>query len=216
MSINKTKTKFMVINNTDEDKVPITSDGFIVTYCTSYLYLGAYITDDASYRTSITMHINDKKKHYLKYVSFLVKNPDLPFTIKKKVAEACVLTTILYGCETWFNYDCRKLEIVYMGIIKALLSVRKTTCNDLCLIESGIPSLQAMIRNKQYKYMDKKLTTIEDGSPLKFVLDLVAAANTASHREIIAIRNYCNVITEENQKICDKIRCDIESSKRVT
>ena len=39
MSLNVKKTKFMVINNTPDDKVPIISEDFIVEYCSSYLYL---------------------------------------------------------------------------------------------------------------------------------------------------------------------------------
>ena len=100
MVINRKKTKFMVINNSNNDKEPIISEGVAVKYTSWYLYLGAYITDDASYRNSINLHVNDKKKHCLKYVSFVEKNPYLPFTIRKKVAEACIFSTILYGCET--------------------------------------------------------------------------------------------------------------------
>ena len=53
MSLSVKKTKFMVINNTPDDKVPIISEDFIVEYCSSYLYLGAFITADGSYRTAL-------------------------------------------------------------------------------------------------------------------------------------------------------------------
>ena len=120
----------------------------------------SYITDDVNYRTSINLYVNDKEKHYLKYISFLDKNPDLPFTIKKKVDVACIFSSIMYGCETWFTSDYKKLDTLYMGIIKALLSEKKTTCNDLCLIESGIPSLKAAIQDKQYRYLKVLLCTL--------------------------------------------------------
>ena len=119
-------------------------------YTSWYLYIGAYITDDASYRSSINLHVNDKKKHCLKYVSFVEKNPDLPFTIRKKVAEACIFSTILYGCETWCCSDFNKLESLYMRVVKALLAVLETTCND---------------QEKQQKYMCKKFEVLGEDSP---------------------------------------------------
>ena len=73
MSINVKKTKFMAINHDAHDKEPIISNDIIVKYCSSYLYLGAYVTDDGNYRTSIDLHVSDKKKHLLKYVNFLKK-----------------------------------------------------------------------------------------------------------------------------------------------
>ena len=46
MTINESKTKFMVINNAEEDKAKIVSHGVTVKYCASYIYLGAPITDE--------------------------------------------------------------------------------------------------------------------------------------------------------------------------
>ena len=69
----------MVINNTPDDKVPIISEDFIVEYCSSYLYLGAFITADGSYRTALNLHIENKRKHVLKFASFIDRNADLPF-----------------------------------------------------------------------------------------------------------------------------------------
>ena len=83
MSINVKRTKSMAINHDAHDKEAIISNDIIVKYCSSYLYLGAYVTDDGSYRTSIDLHVSDKKKHLLKYVNFLQKNSDLPFILKK-------------------------------------------------------------------------------------------------------------------------------------
>ena len=48
----------------------------------------------------------------------------MPFPFKKKIAEACVLSTILYGSETWLTENFSKLENIYHKIIKALLGMR--------------------------------------------------------------------------------------------
>ena len=162
MSINVSKTKFMVINGVSYERSPIISNGINVKYCPYYLYLGAYLTDDGNYKTSIDLHVTDKKKHFLKYISFLEKNCDFPFTIKGRVADACLFSTILYSCETWCCSSFGKLETIYMGIIKTLLAVRQTTCNDLCLVEGGMPSIKALIRKRQHKFFTEKLNNLQN------------------------------------------------------
>ena len=120
MSINISKTKFMVINNDENDKATILSNGLSVKYCPVYIYLGAFITDDASSRHSIELHVESKRKYVLKFASFLNRNPGLPFVLKRRVAEACVLSTLLYGCESWLYNSYCKLNSLYMNMIKLL------------------------------------------------------------------------------------------------
>ena len=77
----------------------------------------------------INQHVKNKMKQVLKFYSFLNRKPDLPFPIKKRIAESCVFSSILYGTETWFVENFGKAETLYTKIVKALLDVRNTTCN---------------------------------------------------------------------------------------
>ena len=60
----------MVINNDVSDKEDILSEGIKVKYCTSYIYLGATITDDGKYTTVINLHAGEKMKHVTKFYSY--------------------------------------------------------------------------------------------------------------------------------------------------
>ena len=42
-----------------------------------------------------------------------------------------------------------------MWCIKQLLGVRKATCNDLCLVELGYPTLRSLILSKQRKFFSR-------------------------------------------------------------
>ena len=48
MEINEKKTKFMVINHSEEDKVPLKIQNRTIEYCEKYLYLGSWFTDDGN------------------------------------------------------------------------------------------------------------------------------------------------------------------------
>ena len=100
----------------------------------------------------INLHIKEKMKHAIKFYTFLNRNPDAPFTVKKCVAQACVLTSIVYGSETWFTDNYGKAETTYNKIVKSLLDVRQTTCTELCFVEAGMSSFKALVHEKMRKY----------------------------------------------------------------
>ena len=150
MIINEKKTKFMVIGKhvgTIDPLVVTSSDQnhiCKIEHCESYTYLGCIFKNDGRTRTAVKSHVEDKKKHLLKLIMFFAKNQDMPFSVKLKILNASFLSTILYGCESWLNVSLKPVEKLYFGSIKALLGVRSTTCNNLCLLELGIQAYRTM------------------------------------------------------------------------
>ena len=206
----------MVINNDENDKATILSNGLLVKYCPVYIYLGAFITDDASSRHSIDLHVESKRKHVLKFASFLNRNPGLPFVLKRRVAEACVLSTLLYGCESWLYNSYGKLNSLYMNMIKLFLNVRWSTCNDLCLVESGMLTLEALIQDKISKYLRKAHDNRMDNSALNFALNLISTCNTLMKNIIRDAMNDIDWKTMAGRKLQENIHIKTNSSKRAT
>ena len=52
MVINDIKTKFMIINGSDEDR-KMSMKGLIIDHCDVYVYLGAVFTSDGSTKSAI-------------------------------------------------------------------------------------------------------------------------------------------------------------------
>ncbi len=113
--------------------------------------------------------------HFYKFVSFLHKNNHLPFIIKKRVFDACLISAVLYGCESWLNGDLKPVSKIYNWSLKHLLGVRMNSCNDICYIESGYNSLSSIVRYKQINYFSKMVNErcglLDD--PLGYTLRLV-------------------------------------------
>ena len=63
----------------------------------------------------------------MKFVSFVIKNKDFPFAIKRKVMEAALLSSILYASESWIGTSIDVANNAYMTVIKCLLGVRTST-----------------------------------------------------------------------------------------
>ncbi len=85
MKMNQDKTKFFVINGSVGDADPIHVDGFVVSRCTSYVCLGSPFTSDGSPSSAVKMHAKNKMCQVLKYASFVKKNNDVPFIVKRRV-----------------------------------------------------------------------------------------------------------------------------------
>ena len=72
---------------------------------------------------------------------------------------------------------------MYMKVIKVLLSVRRTSCNDICLIESGMLPLKAAVDLKR-KYIKQIFGDLNPLSPLQNSYELADRVQTKSARMI--------------------------------
>ena len=184
MLINSSKTKFFVVSGDDGDKEPIRVNGLVIEHCDAYVYLGSPFTSDGSVTSSVKVHAKNKLCHVLKYVSFLRKNNDVPYIVKKRVFDAALMTSVLYGCESWVGSDVRPVVKLYNWGLKQLLGVRRTTPNQVCYAEAGYPALPDLIRYKQHKFFNKmwaERSRMHD-DPLALAIKMCIDCNTPTGR----------------------------------
>ena len=184
MEINQSKTKFFVINGKEGDFEPLVVNELSVDYCSQYVYLGSLFTSDGSISAAVRAHANAKMPHVLKFVSFINKNNDIPFFVKKRVFEAALMSSLVYGCESWLGADLKPMIKLYNWCIKKLLGVRKFTCNDVCYIESGFLPLPDIVKHKQHSFLNamwqERYNYNDD--PLMHVLKLVINSSHVTSR----------------------------------
>lgn len=96
------------------------------------------------------------------------------------------MSSILYGCESWFNGDLRPIEKLYTWGIKQLLGVRVTACTELCYVELGYPTLKALIQSKQRRFFQRlwgeRRDSVDD--PWTHAVGMTLASNTPTGRYI--------------------------------
>lgn len=185
MVVNDSKTKFMVINGDKEDRATLMVDGLSVQNCEHYTYLGVVITQDGSPESTVREHLKTKQSQVTKFASFIRTNADAPFSIKRKVFDAAIVSTVMYGCEAWIGSSSRLAEKIYMTAVKTLLGVRVSTTNNVCLVELGVPSIQAKVKDVQSKFVQKMLRSRQDrhhDDPFMFVWTLCEQAQTSGYK----------------------------------
>ena len=186
MIVNSTKNKCIVINGKDKDKQNLTVDDMCVKRCSHYVYLGSPFSDAGSTSNSIKVNANIRMCQALKFVSFCKKNNDVPFIVKKKIFHAAVMSSLLYGCESWLDGDIKPMENLYNMCIKHLLGVRKTTNTNLCMIELGFPPLKALVKKRQMKFFKSMWTERRhmNDDPLNLMLQVVMGSNISTGKNI--------------------------------
>jgi hypothetical protein len=210
MLLNATKTKFMVIKGSDEDKEPLRVEDWEIRNCNQYTYLGSIFTQDGKISSSIQAQCNAKLPHAIKYEAFVKKNCDAPFPVKLRVFESALVSAVLYGSEAWLSHSASTIASpLYASCVRSLLGVRKTTATNLCIIEAGLPSLPSRLKSMQKKFLNKAR---QPDDPLMFALDLANRGRTPCSRYIDSLQNFNQA--EEDASFLQKVRLSDKSKFR--
>ena len=169
------------------------------------------ISENGSAATMLKDHVADKKKHLNRLIIFLSRNHDAPFFVKRKVFNAAFSSAILYGCEAWLDVSLKPLETMYMSAVRRLLDVRQSTPTMTCLIEAGIPSLTALVKHKQSKFLQQMFEQrrdLEDVDPLMHTLSFMSQNNPAlyAHIDELMQRDLKSDMKIDQEDICNKLR----------
>ena len=213
MVINELKTQMMVVNGTKEDRKEFTVYNITVKHTTSYVYLGSPFTENGKMKDVIKLHVKSRGKDLNKFRIFCKKNETMPYGFKKKVLEAVIISSLLYGCETWLAATGLKdVEKMYVGAVKAVLGVRETTRNDVILIEAGMPSLQELITKRTRTFMTKELNADRPSdTPLIKIYKLCEAKRTNGYD---FLRKIMSTPTQPDISVTEKFRNQDTSKAR--
>ena len=92
------KCKFIVINGSDDDKKVFITDIGPISSVNQLIILGSPLTYTGTLKGDLDAHLKERFKNNF---NFIRSNKTAPISIKLKVLSSCVLSTILYNCETF-------------------------------------------------------------------------------------------------------------------
>lgn len=181
MKVSAAKTKFFVINGGAGDADPLHVNDLVVEHCSRYVYLETSFACDGSVSSAVKLHAQSKLCHVLKFVYFIRKNNDVPFIVKRRLFDAALMSSLLYGCESWLGADLKPVIKLYNWSMKELLGVRRATANSVCYAELGYPSMPDLVRYRQHKFYHNMWSDRRDmnDDPLSFAMKCVMTLNTS-------------------------------------
>ena len=169
-------------------------------------------------RVQVEDHIQSQAKNVRKFQSFLSKNQSAPYCVKRKVWQAALNSSLMYGAETWWCSDMNSVNRIYIKSLRDLLGVRITTCTELVYLESGEPSASALIKSKQIKYLQKLQSRNDfNDSYLCKVIDKAINVQSPMGKYIQQLRQIeQGPVISEREQLKIKVRNQLYSTRRQT
>ena len=135
-----------------ENPPSITISNYELEVIHQFTYLGSTITDNLCLDPEIDRRIGRAATTFARLTNRVWKNNKLTVRTKMAVYSACVLSTLLYGSESWTLYSRqeRRLNTFHMRNLRRILDIkwqdRKT--NEEVLNRAQMPSLYTLQQHR--------------------------------------------------------------------
>ena len=173
ISLQVSKCEFIVINGDASDREPFIFENERIGNVPFLSLLGSHLSQTGKLEEDLELHMSKRYLAVHKFYNFIRANKLAPIPVKLKILEACCTTALLYNCETFGPKVPKQLESTYYSLIKCCLGVRSSAPNKLVLIESGMPSLESMIRSRQFAFFTRFIGNLKENSGRKIVFDAI-------------------------------------------
>ena len=115
MQLHPAKSKFFSVNTCDKET--FITQNIAICHTRYYMYLGSPISN-APMHKQVGEQMSLKQCHARKFGSFLRKNSEAPFAVKRAIWESALISSILYGCETCMTNSLKTVEQLYQHTLK--------------------------------------------------------------------------------------------------
>ena len=149
ISLGKTEMRFQRAPNSVAPQPAISIDDVELRVVDSLKYLGSMISSDGSLDKEIASRISKASQALGHLRNRRLNHQNVTLDTKVKVYRAVVLSSLLYGCETWTVYrrHLRQLERFHQRALRSILEIRwpdKVT-NTEVLKRTNCISIEAML-----------------------------------------------------------------------
>ncbi|KAI8519654.1 hypothetical protein Bbelb_029110 [Branchiostoma belcheri] len=155
LKISIKKTEVMVQDVPNPPAIHI--NGSLLAVTDRFTYLGSTVTNNMSLDVEINTRIGKAASVMSKLNKRVWENRNLTMNTKLKVYQACVLSTLLYGSETWTTYAKQeaKLNAYHMRCLRRILGIKwqDKVSNTEVLDRSKSRTLFAMISERRLRWL---------------------------------------------------------------
>ena len=167
----------------------ITIDDYELKVIHQFTYLGSTIIDNLSLDTEIDKRIRKATTTLACLTSRVWTNPKLTMKTKMAVYNACILSSLLYGSETWTMYarQEKRFNTFHLRSLWHILSISwqdKVTNTDV-LSCAGLPTMYSLLR-QHWLHWFGHVCHMEDGQIPKYVLygELTSGQRSTGHPQL--------------------------------
>ena len=149
-----------------------------------FTYLGSTITDNLSLDAELDKRIGKAASTLAHLTARVWTNPKLTTATKMAVYNACIISTLLYGSESWTTYarQEKRLNTFHLRCLRRILGIswQDKVTNAEVLSRAGLPSIHTILRQRRLRWLGH-VHRMEDGRIPK---DLLYGELTSGKRNI--------------------------------
>ena len=149
--------KTNVLGQGRETPPTITIDDYELDVVHHFTYLGSTVTDTLSLDVELDKRIGKAATTLARLTTRVWSNPMLTEKTKMAVYNACVISTLLYGSETWTTYarQERRLNTFHMRSLRRILGIswQDKVPNTEVLSRAGLPSMFTLLRQRRLRWL---------------------------------------------------------------
>ena len=168
INIKKTEVMFQP-NSTMTMEEDINVDETTLTHVKEFTYLGSIIENDGYIEAELQKRMSKASMSFGRLRERLWNNHNVSIRVKGKIYRAIILSTLLYGAETWTVYrrHVKKLHAFMMRHLRSIMKIRwqdKVT-NIKVLKRAGLPSMEDPLIRKNRRWTGHLLRMPTDRLP---------------------------------------------------
>ena len=168
INIKKTEVMFQP-NSTMTMEEDINVDETKLTHVKEFTYLGSIIANDGHIEVELQKRMSKASMSFGRLRERLWNNHNVSIRVKGKIYRAIILSTLLYGAETWTVYrrHMKKLHAFMMRHLRSIMKIRwqdKVT-NIKVLKRAGLPSMEDLLIRKNLRWTGHHLRMPTDRLP---------------------------------------------------
>ena len=156
ISLSKTEVMHQPAPGTSEPSPTVSIEGTELKVVEQFTYLGSTISCDGSLDKEIAQRISKASQSLGRLRTRVINHKNIKPETKIKVYKAVVLTSLLYGCETWTTYrkHIKQLERFHMRSLRSIMHIKwqDRVTNLEVLDRAGLVSIETMIMKAQLRW----------------------------------------------------------------
>ena len=193
LTISIKKTKVMVQGTDDSPEILV--DGTALDVEDDFTYLGSVMSNDLSLEKELNRRIGRACNTFARLTERVWENSKLTINTKVAVYKACVLSTLLYGSESWtlYSHQQNKLETFHMKHLRLILDISwdDYVTNTEVLEKAKIPSLHTILLQRRLRWLGHVHRMPEVRIPKKLLYGQLADGSRPLGRPHLRFRDVC-------------------------
>ena len=173
----------------------ITINDYGLDVVEQFTYLGSTITDNLSLDTEIDKRIGKAATTLARLTSRVWTIPKLTVKTEMVVYNACVVSTLMCGSETWTTYarQEKRLNSFYLRSIRRILVIswQDRVSNTEVLSRANLPSMFTLLRQRRLRWLGYVYRIEDDCIPKDILYGELASGRRSKGRPQLSYKDVC-------------------------